>query len=210
MIGRYRADEGVAVDGVATAAELEAIVREANLDGLKISTTGGAMSGRSDHATFIAHGVPAIHLFTGAHVDYHKPSDDADKLDAEGMAKVAAYAGEIARRLANADARLAFVKPKPKESQTPTGSGFGAWFGSIPSYAQDEGGVKLSGVSAGSPAEKAGIKGGDVLIGLGDVEIDNIQDFTNALRMKRPGDEVEAVVLRGDEKLTFKVVLGRR
>jgi Tol biopolymer transport system component len=209
MIGRYRNEEGVAIDGVATAAEFEALVRAVNTDGLKIATTAGAMSGRSDHAAFIAAGIPALHLFTGAHVDYHRPSDDWERINADGMAKVASYAGAIARAIADDEARFAFVKPKAEEKQV-GGMGYGAWFGAIPSYSEDAGGVRLSGVSAGSPAEKAGFKAGDVLVKLGDVDIDNIQDFTTALRSKKPGDEVEVAVLRGGERVVKKLVLGRR
>ncbi len=209
MIGRYRADEGVAIDGVASGEGLEAIVRAANTGGLKIATTGGAMSGRSDHASFIAAGVPGLHLFTGAHVDYHKPSDDADKLNAAGMADVTAYAAKLVRALADLPTKPVYVKPKAPEKTSSTG-GFGAYLGTIPSYGSDSGGVKLSGVGAGSPAEKVGIKGGDTLVKLGDVDIDNIQDFTSALRMHKPGDALDVVVLRETERLTFKVILGRR
>ncbi|HYC76528.1 MAG TPA: M28 family peptidase, partial [Planctomycetota bacterium] len=208
MIGRYRPEEGVAIDGVATAEAFAELIAAANGGRLKVSTTAGAMSGRSDHASFIARGIPALHLFTGAHVDYHKPSDDADKIDAKGLAAVAELAGEIARRLADLPQRPVFVKPKPVSSVG--GTGFGAWLGTIPSYAQDEGGVRLSGVSAGSPAEKAGLKADDVLIRLGEFPIGNIQDFTTALRSRKPGDEVEVEIVRGGAKTVFKVVLGRR
>jgi S1-C subfamily serine protease len=93
-----------------------------------------------------------------------------------------------------------FVKPQPKAS-TSMGGGFGAWLGTIPSYSQDEGGVLLSGVSAGSPAEKAGLRADDVLVRMGDVKIENVEDFTLALRARKPGDKVAVEVLRGGKSL---------
>jgi hypothetical protein len=208
MIGRL-GDDGVALDGVASAAEFPDLVKAANAPlGLKIGMTAGAMSGRSDHATFLHRGIPALHLFTGAHADYHRPSDDADKLNQEGMVKVAALAENLVRALADRDGRLAYVKPKAETQSTPRGNG--AWLGTIPSYGTDSGGVKLAGVSAGSPAEAAGLQAKDVLVKLNGAPIDNIYDFTNALGGCRPGQEIEVVVKRGEETVTKQIKLGRR
>jgi Tol biopolymer transport system component len=209
MIGRL-GEDGVALDGVASAAEFPDMVKEANAPlGLKIGMTAGAMSGRSDHATFLHRGTPALHLFTGAHTDYHKPSDDADKLNTEGMVKVAALAENLVRALADREAKVAYVKPKPA-SQPAISAGSGAWLGTIPSYGQDSGGVKLAGVSAGSPAEAAGLQAKDVLVKLNGAVIDNIYDFTNALGACRPGQEIEVVVKRGEETVTKQIKLARR
>ena len=163
--------------------------------------TAGAMSGRSDHATFLHRGIPALHLFTGAHADYHRPSDDADKLNADGMAKVAALAENLVRSLADRDS-AARVREAEGASQPSTPRGNGAWLGTIPSYGSDSGGVKLAGVSTGSPAEAAGFQAKDVLVKLNGAAIDNIYDFTNALGACRPGQEIEVVVKRGEETVT--------
>lgn len=208
MIGRLGKD-GVAIDGVASGKGLDALVAAANTEGLKVATTAGTFSGRSDHATFLMKGIPAIHLFTGAHVDYHKPSDDWERLNADGMAQVVNYTERLVRAFADLPERMEFVKPQPKAS-TSMGGGFGAWLGTIPSYSQDEGGVLLSGVSAGSPAEKAGMKADDVLIRMGDVKIENVEDFTLALRARKPGDKVAVEVLRGGKSMVFDITLGRR
>ncbi len=208
MIGRLGKD-GVAIDGVASAKGIDALVATANTDGLKVATTAGSFSGRSDHATFLMKGIPAIHLFTGAHVDYHKPSDDWDRLNADGMAQVTTYTERLVRAFADSETRFEFVKPQPK-AQVSGGSGFGAWLGTIPSYSQDTGGVRLSGVSAGSPAEKAGLKADDVLIRRGDAKIDNVEDFTLALRSRKPNDKVAVEVLRDGKSLVFDITLGRR
>ncbi len=208
MIGRLGAD-GVALDGVGSGEGFSQLVDEANAaTGLKLSKTAGSMSGRSDHAAFIQKGIPALHLFTGAHADYHKPSDDWDRLNADGMATVSRYATTLTRMIADREGKIAYVKPKTPE-KTMSGGGYGASLGTIPSYGEDSGGVRLSGVRAGGPAEKAGMKGGDVLIRLGAFPIDNIQDFTAALAQCRPGQEVEVVVKRDGQDVKLKVTLGR-
>jgi Tol biopolymer transport system component len=209
MIGRL-GEDGVALDGVKSGEGLEALIEEANRSiGLKVGMTAGAMSGRSDHATFLQRGIPALHLFTGAHVDYHKPSDDAHLLNADGMGRVAALAEALVRNLADRDGRVTYVKPMASPS-TGTSMGLGAWLGTIPSYGSDSGGVKLAGVSAGSPAEAAGLQAKDVLVKLNGADIDNIHDFTTALSQCRPGQEVEVVVKRGGETIAKRITLARR
>jgi hypothetical protein len=134
---------------------------------LTVSTQGGALGGSSDHQTFLKRQIPALHLFSGLHADYHKPSDTSDKFEAEGAAKVAALGVDLADRMASAG-KLAFVEPKvDKERQEQVKGGFRSWFGSIPSYSYDGKGVLIDGTSGGSPAERAGFLKGDVLIGMG-------------------------------------------
>jgi Tol biopolymer transport system component len=209
MIGRL-GDDGVALDGVARGAGFPELIKEANAPlGLKIGMTAGAMSGRSDHATFLNRGIPALHLFTGAHADYHKPSDDSHLLNADGMAKVTALAENLVRAIADRDGRIAYVKPQA-DTRVSASAGSGAYLGTIPSYGSDSGGVKLAGVSAGSPAEAAGLQAKDVLVKLNGATIDNIYDFTDALKGCRPGQEIEVVVKRGEETVTKMITLGRR
>jgi S1-C subfamily serine protease len=121
---------------------------------------------------------------------------------------VSDLAEKLVRALAERDGRLAYVKPKASQQATPKGNG--AWLGTIPSYGEDSGGVKLAGVSAGSPAEAAGFQAKDRLVKLNGIAIDNIYDFTNALSACRPGQEVEVVVKRGEETITKTITLGRR
>jgi len=177
---------------------------------LTVSTQGGALGGSSDHQTFLKRKIPALHLFSGLHADYHKPSDTADKFEAEGAAKVAALGVDLIRRMASAE-ELAFVEPKlDKERAEEIQGGFRAWFGSIPSYSFDGKGVKIDGTSGGSPAERAGFLQGDVLLQLGDVKIDNIYDFTYALQHYKPGDVVLVRYEREGKEQETRVTLSSR
>ena len=177
---------------------------------LVVSVKGGALGGSSDHQTFLKREIPALHLFSGLHADYHKPSDTADKFEAEGAAKVAVLGVELLERMASAG-KLAFVEPKvDKERQRETAGGFNAWFGSIPSYSYDGKGVLIDGTSGGSPAERAGFLKGDVLLGMGDVKFDNIYDFTYALQLYKPGDVVVVKYLRDGKEQEARVTLAAR
>lgn len=208
MIGRL-GSEGLVIDGVDTMPAWREILAAANTPELRLSMTSGGEDGRSDHVPFIASGIPAVHFFTGSHEDYHRPSDDIEKVDFGGMVKVLTVARRTIAAIDRDDIETGFVKPQKKESEV-KGRGYGAWLGTIPSYTQETGGVLLQGASAGSPAAKAGIEKGDVLVGMGDIEIDNIYDFTNALRSYRPGETVELRVKRGDEVLNLSATLARR
>lgn len=182
---------------------------ESDLD-LIVSVAGGALGGSSDHQTFLKRGIPALHLFSGLHADYHKPTDDVDKFEAEGTAKVAVLGADFARRMADAG-RIAFVEPKvDKERQEQVKGGFRAWFGSIPSYSYDGEGVLIDGTSGGSPAERAGFLKGDILLAVGDVKIVNIYDFTYALNLYKPGDVVVVKFKRDGADQETKVTLSTR
>lgn len=178
--------------------------------GVEVSRSSNVMGGSSDHATFLKRKVPAVHLFTGIHGDYHKPSDDADKVDCAGAAKVADLSLELARRAAGATS-LAFVEPKADASDQPRiQSGFRAWFGSIPNYQERENGVLIDGTSSGSPAERAGFQKGDVLLELGDVKLGSVNDFTYALQYYKAGDVVKVVFERDGKREEMLVTLGSR
>jgi len=182
---------------------------ESGLD-LTVSVAGGALGGSSDHQTFLKRSIPALHLFSGLHGDYHKPSDDADKFEAEGAAKVAVFGADLVRRMAEAG-RIAFVEPKiDKDRKEQVQGGFRAWFGSIPSYSYDGEGVLIDGTSGGSPAERAGFLKGDVLLGMGDVKIGNIYDFTYALNLYKPGDVVLVKFQRDGADQETRVTLSTR
>ncbi len=208
MIGRL-GDAGLVVDGVATWKGFRELVERANITGIKIGMTAGSMSGRSDHASFIAWGIPAIHLFTGAHVDYHRPSDDVEKLNMAGLIDVTRLVRRIVDGLDAVDDVVVFQKP-PVAKRDVKRRGSGVWLGTIPAYTQEEGGVLLQGASPGSPAEAAGIKKDDILVGFDDVEVNNIYDFVNALRSRKPGDKVKLVVKRDGKRVELEATLGRR
>lgn len=210
MVGRLR-DDKLIVYGVATAEEMPALLDSANVaPRLDVRAVGDGF-GPSDHSSFYAKGIPVLHLFTDLHDDYHRASDDAERIDVAGMARVTGYAARIAQAIADRPDRLTPVrKAAPVASASPR-SGSGAWFGSIPDMAASESkGVRVTGVSPGSPAETAGLRAGDVIIEFGGMPVGDLYQFTDALAAKKPGDTVKVVVQRGGEELALTAVLGRR
>ncbi len=215
MIGRMR-DNKLYIGGVASGSNLKATLEKLILtSGLKVDYAGGPSEGSSDHTTFTAHQVPALFFFSGLHSDYHKPSDTWDKIDAPAAAKLLAMVAEVAEALRDAPERPAYVKlaaPAPHSGDTNPGpvSGYGPYFGSIPDFAEGIIGVKFADVREGSPAAKAGLKAGDILTEFDAKPIQNLYDFTYALRGKKPGDEVKVKVTRDGKPLEVTAVLSRR
>ena len=143
------------------------------------------------------------------HADYHKPTDDAERFEAEGAARVAFLAEDLTRRL-SAPGTLPYAEPVVDAGAAPAAPrerGWSVWFGTVPSYTSDVQGLLLEGTSAGSPAEKAGLLKGDVLVQVGDVEIANIHDFVYALQVYKPGDVVLTRFLRDGAPQEVRVTL---
>lgn len=166
--------------------------------------------GGSDHQSFIRRKIPALHLFSGMHDDYHRPSDDAERFEAEGAARVTALALDLVRRMLAAE-DLPFDEAAAKEPPAQGGRrGFGVQFGSRPSYTFPGPGMKLDGTTPDSPAERAGLLAGDVIVRIDDVEIEDIHDFVYVLRIHKPGDVLEVHFLRGGEPHETVVTLESR
>jgi membrane-associated protease RseP (regulator of RpoE activity) len=211
MVGRLR-DNKLSVMGVGTATELPAIVAATNTAAGRFEVHPSEDGyGPSDHSSFYKRQVPVVFLFTGAHADYHKPSDTWDKINGPGLERVSAFAAALVETL-DARPRLTYQKAKADSSQgrISGGAGYGAYLGTIPDYMQTEGGVLLSGVRDGGPAALAGIKGGDVIVKFDDVRVDNIYDYTYALRSRKPGQQVRITVKRAGADQDIQVTLGRR
>ena len=210
MVGRLR-DGRVTVFGTRTAQEFSGIVKSAATEmGLEIGESDGI--GRSDHMSFYSKKIPALHFFTGVHSDYHAPSDTWDKLNLEGMAKISELVVATIRSIANTNAPLNFVSlpSVPHDQAISEGPASTTYLGSIPDYSGTDRGVRLAGVSAGSPAALAGLRAGDVIVMLAETKVQNLEDLMLALVSKKPGDEVEIVVLRGTQPLKLKAVLRAR
>ena len=215
MVGRTGGR--VLVDGLANAPSIEADLKAAeSSSSLKLKALrGGPGAGASDDATFLLRKIPAINFFSGFHTDYHRPSDTWEKIDAAGGAAVADLALGLARQLANRVERPAFVEtvtPQDPHSSGNVGavSGYGPYFGSVPDFANEGDGVKFAEVRAESPAAKAGLRGGDVLISFAGAPIKTLYDFTFALRERKPGDRVDVVVLRDGKEIKATVELTNR
>jgi hypothetical protein len=210
MVGRLREDR-LLIYGSATATEfaglLDSLNQGAHFD-LKMSGDGW---GRSDQSAFYAAGKPVLHLFTDLHEDYHRTTDDWDKINADGLARVADFTTSIIRALADRRLPLTFVNvPPPAPVAGGPSSGYGAYLGTVPDMSENPGGVRLTGVRAGSPAEQAGLKGNDVIIQIGNMPVPDLQAMTNALRAHRAGDVVEIRFLRDGTEQRVSVTLGTR
>jgi hypothetical protein len=209
MIGRLRNDT-LYVLGAKTGKEFEGLFQTVNHDlALKLQL-GGDGYGPSDHTSFSLQKRPVLFFFTGPHSDYHRPSDTVDKVSGEGMAKVVRFVYRAAAELADRAKPVTFVQvdmPPPPGA----GRGYGAYFGSVPDFAPFGGeGVRLSGVRPGSPAEKSGLREGDIIVKFGGTRIKNLHDLVYVLRSKRAGDKVEVVFLRGAQELKGTTILQKR
>jgi len=210
MVGRLR-DDKLMVMGVGTSDHFPALLENLNNTAkfdLKTSSDG---YGPSDHSSFYKRQIPVLHLFTGAHTDYHKPSDTWDRINAEGLARVSDFVVAI---LDSLDQRprppYRRAESSPSQGRIAGGAGYGAYLGTIPDYMQTEGGVLLSGVRSGSPADQAGLTGGDVIVRFDGIRVDNIYDYTYALRSRKPGQQVRITVKRKGIDLDLVATLGRR
>lgn len=160
--------------------------------------------GSSDHSSFYAKDIPVLFFFTGLHTDYHRPSDDADRVNFEGQETVVRYVAELVDA-ADAQPEIPFTRVKRSDDQPV--ARFNVYVGTIPDYAHTEGGFRITGSSPGSPAEKAGLKDGDIIIRFGETEVSSIYDYMTALSRHTPGESVPVIVRRGDEETTLTVEL---
>ena len=209
MVGRM-VENRLQAMGTLTAVELNAVLDTVNRDYHLALSVGGDGWGSSDHAAFSAGRVPVLHFFTGIHSDYHRTTDDWQKIDPSSEATVAAFVADVAWKLATHTTRLTYV-PLPPPQASAGGGGYGAAsLGTLPDMASPPGGVRIQGVRPSSAAEKAGVKGGDVLLRLGTHDTPDLNEMTKALQEHQPGDTVDVVVKRGDQTMTLKAVLQKR
>jgi Peptidase family M28/PDZ domain/PA domain len=210
MVGRLN-DDKLAVYGTGTAKEFDPLVeRLCSQFGFKLTKHAGGF-GPSDHSSFYSKKIPVLHLFTGTHSDYHRPSDDTEKLNVPGMRRIADMLVEIVQATDASSERPTYVEIRRVESIAGPVDSDRPSFGSMPAYPNPvKDGVLLEAVLEGTPADKAGIKGGDVLVKFGDDKITVLEDFEGALRQHKPGDTVKVTVRRGQELIETDVTLARR
>lgn len=212
MVGRLTNDKLI-VYGTGTATEFPALLDSLNWYAKFDLRPQPEGYGPSDQTSFYAAKIPVLHFFTDLHGDYHRSTDDWTKINALGLIRVAEFAAATATALGNRGAPLTFVDvppPAPKGGVAVT-SGYGAYLGTVPDMASGEtGGVRITGVSKGSPAELAGMQGGDMITKIGDYEVPDLQAMTGALRAYRPGDKVVIIILRDGQTMGLDVTLGKR
>ncbi|MEQ1856967.1 MAG: M20/M25/M40 family metallo-hydrolase [Longimicrobiales bacterium] len=220
MVGRV-VEDGLTILGVGTAAEWDQIVDRANAELAAPLTIGKSPDGYgpSDHSSFYGAGIPVLHFLSNLHEDYHRPSDDWEKINVDGLERVSELTSRIALRLATggADAvALTRIQQAPPRAGPPaqassassSGGGYGPYLGTVPDMTPREFGLRLTGVREGSPAAAAGLRPGDVVVEFDGKPVTDIYAYTYALQEKAPGDQVVIVVERAGERVSVTATLG--
>jgi hypothetical protein len=206
MVGRLR-DDKITIFGTGTAKRFKGQIDEAGKKGGFKVTHKPSGFGPSDHSSFYAKKIPVLHFFTGTHGDYHRPSDDWQKINIVGINRISDMIEELVVTTAETKERPQYLEVKRPAAIRRGGNR--PYFGSIPEFGSDQPGYAISGVSKGSPADKGGLKGGDHIIQLGKNKIGNLSDFDLALRKFKAGDAIDIVVMRKGKKVPLKVTLGK-
>jgi len=201
MIGRLDNSRGLAINGTGTATQWAQLIKE--IDNkfkvpLKLFESG---FGPSDFVSFYQQDIPVLSFFTGQHEDYHKPSDDVDKINFEGIKTVLDMMEHIVRRSADFS-EITFQKTK---DETPSAPRFTVTLGVMPDYLYSDGGMRIDGVRDDRPAQKAGIEKGDVVIKMGDIEVTDVMTYMEALSKYKAGDKAPVKIKRGDQEIDVEV-----
>jgi S1-C subfamily serine protease len=218
MVGRIR-DQTLYIGGQGTAADFDAILAKADMESpLRLKSIGRGGLGPSDHMSFALRHVPVMFFFSGIHVDYHRPTDTADKINYEGIGEVADFTGKVIDGLTQMP-REPYLMDADKDSMhlfgapdLSPGGGKRVILGVIPDYGSQESrvGVLISGTTPGTPAQAAGMLGGDLLVQFGDQKLENLIDLSEALARSKPGEKVCVKIIRGNKALSFDVTLAER
>lgn len=199
MVGRLREDQTLSVSGTGTSPIWNQVLNAVNPEFKLVLKESGV--GPSDHTSFYLQDIPALHFFTGQHEDYHKPSDDADKLNYEGMEKISGYIIAILEELDN-NPKLAFRRTMNESEEVPR---FKVALGVIPDYLFDGKGMRIDGISEDKPAKKAGLQKGDVVVQLGDSTVVDMMGYMRALSAFNEGDTTRVIVNRAGKAIEAKI-----
>ena len=199
MVGRLRVDKTLAISGTGTAPIWNQVLNSTN-PGFKLVLSESGV-GPSDHTSFYLQNIPVLHFFTGQHEDYHKPSDDAEKLNYGGMKMIGDYILDVIAELDD-DAKLAFRTTKNESENVPR---FKVALGVMPDYLFDGKGMRIDGVTEDRPAAVAGLQKGDVVIQMGDSTVVDMMSYMRALSAFEEGNSTKVIVDRKGEKIEVKV-----
>ncbi len=207
MVGRLT--DKLVLQGVSSSSYWSSVIESKNVVvGLPL-TLSNETDLPTDASSFYRAGIPILSAFTGSHTDYHTPRDTPEKLNYPDAARIARLMGLITRDLAKRAAAPDYIKQESKPKETPRG-GLRAYLGSVPAYGEDVVGVLLSDVSAGGPAAKAGVMGGDIIVGLSGKKIENIYDYTAIIDAIKIGQETTIEITRDGKRMKFKITPGSR
>ena len=201
MVGRLNDEKTLAINGTGTSPVWKEELETLGGQRFKLVLSESGV-GPSDHTSFYLKDIPVLHFFTGQHDDYHKPSDDVEKVNFEGMKLIGTYIYNLIANLDD-DGKLAFLKTKDEDGKR--SRKFSVTLGVVPDYLFDGKGMRISGVKPDRPAALAKLEEGDVVVKMGDLEINNMTDYMKGLGMFKPGDRTTVVVKRGDKELKKKI-----
>ncbi len=200
MVGRLNEERKLAVNGSGTSPSWKPVLEKVNTTGLKLVQKESGI-GPSDHTSFYLADIPVLHFFTGQHEDYHKPSDDVEKVNFEGMYDVANYIYGVITSLEETE-KLSFTKTKDESTATPR---FKVTLGVVPDYLFDGNGMRIDGVREGKPAKMAGMEKGDIVLQMGDVEVKDMMSYMKALSKFEKGQKTIVRFKRGDSEKQVEV-----
>lgn len=212
MVGRLKNNILYAI-GTGSATELDEIVTRLDEQDTLSITKSESPIGSSDQTSFYIKGIPSIMFFSGVHLDYHRPSDDWDKISYDGLEKVVNFISKVVNEVGNRDAKLTYVKTSgAMDPSNTSGRGMGGIkFGIIPNFETSKEGLKIAGATPNTPADKAGLKENDIIISIDDHPVKNIQDFMAILKENyKPGDKVNVKFVRSGKEQNVKVKLESR
>ncbi len=204
MVGRLNEDKLI-VFGTGTSSRWEKELKELNADRKFELTFKPEGFGPSDHSSFYGKKIPVLHYFTGNHPDYHRPSDDWDKLNIDGIRRVVDFLQAMVLQTAANPDRPDYIEVKGTAQVGRSGNR--PYVGTIPDFSSEESGYSISGAAGGSPADKGGMKGGDRIVKIGPHKVTGLDDFDLALRKFQAGDSVDFVVIREGKEVTLKITL---
>lgn len=202
MVGRLKPEEKVLIiSGSGTSTRWKSLMDSISVDSIRIKQTESGV-GPSDHTSFYLQNTPVLHFFSGTHSDYHKPSDDADKINYEGEVAILRMILHVIDLTAN-DGKLAFSKTKDDDNEN--APKFKVTLGVVPDYTFDGEGMRIDGVTDGKPASKAGMQPGDIVIRIGENNVVDMMSYMKALGKFKHGDQVPVIIKRGKEEITKDV-----
>ena len=202
MVGRLNEENKLSVSGVGSAKIFKQIINSNNSQFNLVEFGSSSGFGSSDHASFYYEDIPVLSFFTGQHEDYHKPSDDSDKINFEGIEKISDYIEDIIEELDSAE-KLDFIKAEEAKNATPR---FKVGLGVMPDYLYDEGGMKISAITSDEkPAGKAGLQKNDIVIKMGDINVIDMMSYMNALSTFKEGDITIIQIKREGKILDFTI-----
>ncbi len=205
MVGRLR-DNQLTLQGIGSSTYWKKMIERRNvLAGFNLSLIADPYQ-PTDLTAFYPKGIPVLGFFTGSHPDYHRPTDDPETLNYQGLRRIAELAQNLTLDLVRSEEVPEYVKVERKPAQQGERASLRAYLGTVPDYVTDIAGVKLSDVRPGGPADKAGVRGGDIIVGLAGQKITNIYDYTYALDAVKVGQPTEIVVLRNGEEIKMTIV----